>query len=223
MPGECASCPGLMTIPREVTVAAGRFAPGHLGEAAKSKLDLSQVQRSLAPDHAPSTPGATRVLRWTQIGPTRVQFSAVNGRDPQRSAEDDTILQGHRHQPPHKRGSELTGGQAIACPFSPILPDSCPWAKYVIATFRGSWHLIAGVDTNHGSPGQLAVTTSGSCGKPAMVGLDLRSALGCPTATGHAGDRRYSPPPEAAKITDSIQGTEPRKPCRSPCGSRLTT
>lgn len=32
MPRKYASCPALMTIPREVTVAAGRFAPGHLGE-----------------------------------------------------------------------------------------------------------------------------------------------------------------------------------------------
>lgn len=32
MPRKYASCHALMTIPREVTVAAGRFAPGHLGE-----------------------------------------------------------------------------------------------------------------------------------------------------------------------------------------------
>jgi hypothetical protein len=64
-----------------------------------------------SPRRAPSARGTIRVLRWTQIGPKEVQLAAVNGRDPQRSADDDTLLQGQSHQPPHKRRRELTGGQ----------------------------------------------------------------------------------------------------------------
>lgn len=97
--------------------------------AARSNLVQDPYDASpFTPGQVPLQPAFIRTLYWTQIGPNTLPFSAVNGRDLQRSTGTGSILQGHAHQPPHTRRSKLMGGQTrdYAAQVESEVPDTGP-------------------------------------------------------------------------------------------------